>query len=320
MQSVQSQKLPASLKKKTWKKIALKELRRYQLYLLIILPLAYLFVFHYGAMYGLVLSFKNYNPTLGILGSPSVGFKHFERFFKSRDFKMLLSNTISLSLYDLVVTFPMPIILALAINACRSNKYKKIVQMSTYAPYFLSVTVVVSMMNQFFAEKTGVVNTLIFSLTGNRISFLTQPGAFAHFYVWSDVWQHTGYSAIIYIAALSGVDPTLHEAATVDGANKFQKMWHVDLPAILPTITILLILRMGSIMSVGFEKVYLMQNPMNIRKSQIINTYIYQQSIGSQIPNFSYSTAVGMFNSVINFILLLIVNTTANKINDSGLF
>lgn len=320
MQTVQSPQLPTTHKKKNWKKIASRELRRYQLYLLIILPLAYLLIFHYGAMYGLIIAFKNYNPLKGILGSPSVGFKYFEKFFKSRDFGMLLSNTLTLSLYDLLATFPMPILLALAINACRHPRYKKVVQMCTYAPYFLSVTVVVSMLNQFFAEKTGVINTVLFSLTGNRISFLTQPNAFAHLYVWSDVWQQTGYSAIIYIAALAGVDPSLHEAATVDGANKFQRMWHVDLPSILPTITILLILRMGSIMSVGFEKVYLMQNPMNIRKAQIINTYIYQQSIGSQIPNFSYSTAVGLFNSLINFALLLIVNTTANKINDSGLF
>ncbi|MBQ6529133.1 MAG: sugar ABC transporter permease [Clostridia bacterium] len=320
MHSVHVQRLPLSPKKKNWRKIATREIRRYQLYILIILPLVYLLVFHYGAMYGLILSFKNYNPTKGILGSPSVGLKHFVRFFNSRDFGMLLKNTLTLSLYSLSVTFPMPIILALAIHSCRSNRYKKIVQMSTYAPYFLSVTVVVSMMNQFFAEKTGVVNTMIFAMTGTRISFLTRPNAFAHMYVWSDVWQQTGYNAIIYIAALAGVDPTLHEAATVDGANKFQRMWHVDLPSILPTITILLILRMGAIMNVGFEKVYLMQNPMNIRKSQIINTYIYQQSIGSQIPNFSYSTAVGLFNSVINFVLLLIVNTTANRINDSGLF
>lgn len=302
------------------KKEAVCELRRYQLYLLLIIPLAYILIFHYGSMYGLLIAFKNYNASKGILGSEWVGLVHFQRFFRSHNFGQILRNTLTISVYSLAAGFPLPILLAIAINSCKRQKYKKIVQMATYAPYFLSVTVVVSMMNQFFAEKTGVVNMLIEMMGGERISFLTKPSAFLHMYVWSGVWQSTGYSAIIYIAALSGIDPTLHEAAMVDGANKFKRVWHIDLPGILPTATILLILNLGSLMSVGFEKVYLMQNSMNLSKSQIISTYIYQQSIGSSIPNFSYSTAVGMFNSVVNFALLLTVNTIANKVNDGGLF
>lgn len=303
-----------------WKKRLAKETRRYQLYLLIILPLAYLFIFHYGSMYGVLISFKDFNPVKGILGSDWVGFKHFERFFGAYNFGRILKNTLSLSIYSLLAGFPLPILLALCIHSCTRTGFKKTVQMATYAPYFLSVTVVVSMLNQFLAEKTGVVNTILEMVTGERISFLTKAAFFPHLYVWSGVWQTMGYSSIIYIAALAGIDPTLHEAATVDGANKFQRAWHVDLPGILPTATILLILNLGHIMSVGFEKVYLMQNTMNISTSQIISTYIYQQSIGSEIPNFSYSTAVGLFNSAVNFVFLLFFNTLANRINSSGLF
>lgn len=306
--------------KQKWRRRLAKETRRYQLYLLIILPLAYLFIFHYGSMYGVLIAFKDFNPAKGILGSDWVGFKHFERFFGTYNFGRILKNTLTLSVYSLVAGFPIPILLALCIHSCTRTGFKKTVQMATYAPYFLSVTVVVSMLNQFFAEKTGVVNTMMEMLTGERIPFLTKATFFPHLYVWSGVWQSMGYSSIIYIAALAGIDPTLHEAATVDGANKFQRAWHVDLPGILPTATILLILNLGNIMSIGFEKVYLMQNTMNISNSQIISTYIYQQSIGSEIPNFSYSTAVGLFNSAINFVLLVFFNTLANRINSSGLF
>lgn len=303
-----------------WQKRLAYEGRRYQLYLLLLLPLAHLIIFSYGPMYGLLIAFKNYHAGKGILGSEWVGLVHFKRFFSSHNFWQILRNTLALSLYSLAASFPLPILLAIAINSCRRGSYKKVVQMATYAPYFLSVTVVVSMMNQFFAEKTGVVNTLLEQLIGERISFMTKPAAFIHMYVWSGVWQGTGYSSIIYIAALAGIDPTLHEAAMVDGANRFQRVWHIDLPGILPTAMIMLILNLGNIMSVGFEKVYLMQNTMNMSRSQTIATYIYQQSVGSQIPDFSYSTAVGMFNSVVNFAMLLTVNTIANKVNEYGLF
>ena len=301
-------------------KILRKEIQRYQLYLLLVLPIAYLLIFHYWPMYGVLISFKDFNPMLGILNSPGAGFKHFERFFSAYNFSQIITNTLSLSLYTLSVTFPTPIILALAINSCRKQRFKKVVQMGTYMPFFLSVTIVVSMMYQLFSMHTGVINTILDAIIGQRISFLTMPTAFSHLYAWSDVWQSMGFRSIIYIAALAGIDPSLHEAATVDGANKFRRLWHIDLPGILPTIVILLIMEVGRIMSLGFEKVFLMQNPMNISKSQIISTYIYQQSIGAAIPNFSYSAAVGLFNSVINFILLLSANALANKLGDRGLF
>lgn len=294
--------------------------KQYQLYLMLLLPVAYLLIFHYGPMAGLVISFKDYQAGKGIFGSPWVGLKHFTRFFQSHQFLQVVSNTLKLSMYSLLANFPIPILLAIGINSCVGSRYKKVVQMATYAPYFLSVTIVVSMINQFFAEKTGVVNMALSFFTGERVSFLTQSQLFPHFYVWSGVWQNLGFSSIIYIATLAGVDPTLHEAARVDGANKFQRTFHIDLPGILPTATILLILNIGQLMTVGFEKVYLMQNSTNISQSQVISTFIYQQSIGSEIPNFSYSTAVGLFNSLINFTLLLGANKLANKLNDGGLF
>ena len=303
-----------------WKKIIRKQARQYQLYLLLILPLAYLFIFHYWPMYGVTIAFKDFNPMKVITYSPWAGLKHFERFFGAHIFSLILTNTISLSLYTLLASFPMPIILALAINSCGRLRYKKVVQMGTYMPFFLSTAVVVGMIYQLFALHTGVINTILENVIGQRISFLTKPAAFSHLYVWSGVWQSMGFSSIIYIAALAGIDPSLHEAATVDGANRFRRLWHIDLPGILPTIVILLILQIGNIMSVGFEKVFLMQNSMNISRSQIISTYIYQQSIGAQIPNYSYSAAVGLFNSVINFIFLLTANKLANRFGDRGLF
>ena len=306
--------------KTNWRRALRQQRRLYQLYLMILLPLAYLLIFQYGPMMGVTIAFKDFQAGKGIFGSPWAGFKHFERFFASHNFGIILRNTLTLSVYSLFANFPIPILLALGIHSCVRPGYKKTVQMATYAPYFLSVTVVVSMLNQFFAEKTGVVNMLLSLVTGQRISFLTKASMFPHLYVWSGVWQIIGYASIIYIATLAGVDPTLHEAATVDGANKFKRLIHIDLPAIIPTATILLILNIGQLMSVGFEKVYLMQNSANIARSQIISTYIYQQSIGSEIPNFSYSTAVGLFNSLVNFTLLLFGNTLANKINDGGLF
>ena len=310
----------ASSRKTPLGKLLRKEAQRYQLYLLLLLPIAYIIIFHYWPMYGVLISFKDFNAMQGILGSPWAGFKHFERFFGAHNFTQIITNTLSLSLYTLSATFPVPIFLALAINACRRQKFKKVVQMGTYMPFFLSVTIVVSMIYQLFSLHTGVVNTILESITGRRVSFLTIPTAFSHLYAWSDVWQSMGFRSIIYIAALAGIDPSLHEAATVDGANKFRRLWHIDLPGILPTIVILLIMEVGRVMSLGFEKVFLMQNPMNISKSQIISTYIYQQSIGAQIPNFSYSAAVGLFNSVINFILLLSANALANRLGDRGLF
>ena len=307
-------------KRRSLKKIARREIKQYQLYLLLLLPVIYLLIFHYWPMYGVIIAFKDFNPMQGILRSPWVGFRHFDRFFNIHNFWQILSNTINLSLYTLIASFPVPIILALAVNSCYKQKFKKVVQMGTYMPFFLSTAIVVSMMYQLFALHTGVINTIVDSLIGRRISFLTMPASFTHMYVWSGVWQTMGFRSIIYIAALAGIDLSLHEAATVDGANRFRRLWHIDLPGILPTIVILLILEIGSVMNIGFEKVFLMQNTMNISRSQVISTYVYHMSIGAHIPNFSYSAAVGLFNSIINFVFLLSANYLANKFGDRGLF
>jgi putative aldouronate transport system permease protein len=298
-----------------------KELKnRYQLYLLVLIPCAYIFVFRYIPMYGALIAFKKFNLADGILRSPWIGFDNFVRFFKTYNFSQIVRNTITLSLYQLIAGFPVPILLAIAINSCESAFFKKTVQMATYAPYFLSTTVLVGMIQQFFSEKTGLVNTIIELLGGERNSFLTKPELFSSLYVWSGVWQTAGYSAIIYIAALAGIDPTLHEAAIIDGATKFQRIRHIDFPGILPTVTIILLLNVGSIMSVGFEKVFLMQNTMNLSRSEIIDTYIYRVSIGASLPDYSYATAVGLLNSVINFTLLVSANRISKKLSENSLF
>jgi ABC-type polysaccharide transport system permease subunit len=294
--------------------------KRYQLYLLILLPVLYIFVFRYVPMYGAIIAFKKYNIADGILGSPWVGFDNFIKFFHAYDFAQILRNTLGISIYQLAASFPIPILLAIAINSCENKAFKKTVQMATYAPYFLSMAVLVGMVQQFLSEKTGIVNHVLVLLTGQSFSFLTKPELFSTIYVWSGVWQTTGYAAIIYIAALAGIDPALHEAATVDGASKLQRIRHIDFPGILPTVTIVLLLNLGSVMSVGFEKVFLMQNSMNLSASEIIDTYIYRVSIGASLPDYSYATAVGMFNSVINFTLLLFSNKFARKISGNSLF
>ncbi len=293
--------------------------RKYwQLYLCLIPVLAYFIIFHYLPMYGVQIAFRDFNPLDGVMGSTWVGFKHFERFFNSYYFKRLLVNTLVLSLYQLVVTFPIPIILAIMLNELNSNKFRKTMQMVTYAPHFLSVVVVVGMMFNMFSPRTGIVNHLLSALGVEPIFFMSEPGWFRHLYVWSGVWQNTGWSSIIYIAAIAGIDSSLYEAAIVDGASRLKRIWHITLPGLLPTAIILLIMQCGSIMSIGFEKVYLMQNDMNLETSQIISTYVYEA--GLQEAQFSFAAAIDLFNSVINCILLVIVNTISKKVSDTSLF
>lgn len=293
--------------------------RKYwQLYLCLIPVLAYFIIFHYLPMYGVQIAFRDFNPLDGVTGSPWVGFKHFERFFNSYYFKRLIVNTLVLSLYQLVITFPMPIILAIMLNELNSNKFRKTMQMVTYAPHFLSVVVVVGMMFNMFSPRTGIVNHVLSALGVEPIFFMSEPGCFRHLYVWSGVWQNTGWSSIIYIAAIAGIDSSLYEAAIVDGASRLKRIWHITLPGLLPTAIILLIMQCGSIMSIGFEKVYLMQNDMNLETSQIISTYVYEA--GLQEAQFSFAAAIDLFNSVINCILLVIVNTISKKASDTSLF
>jgi len=293
-------------------------IRHWQLYLLITPVLIYFIVFHYFPMYGVQIAFKDFIATKGIGGSPWVGFKHFLRFFDSYFFWRLLKNTLGISLYELAVGFPVPIVLALLINEVRHSGFKRWVQTVTYAPHFLSTVVLVGLVIMFLSSTSGIVNTMIQAFGGEPISFMTKPEWFKTIYVLSGVWQQMGWSSIIYLAALAGIDPGLHEAAKVDGATRLQRIWHINLPGIMPTVVILLILNIGSLMGVGFEKVFLMQNSLNNESSDVISTYVYRSGLlGSQ---YSFAAAVGLFNSVVNFILLLTVNRIAKAVNQASLW
>lgn len=304
--------------RKQSRKILIRRLRRYSpLYLLILPALAYIIIFNYAPMFGIQIAFKNYRTSRGIFGSEWIGLENFIRFLTYPDFWLLIRNTLTLSLYSLA-TFPCSLILALSINEVRKLKFKKTVQMITYMPHFISTVVLVGMLNLFFAQSNGLVNNIIALIGLERMAFLTSPRYFAHLYIWSGVWQNIGWGSIIYVAALSSVSPELIEAARIDGANRMQTILHVNIPTILPTIVILLILSTGNILSVGFEKVYLMQNAVNLSVSQIISTYVYE--VGLISGRFSYSTAIGLFNNVINVIVLLIVNYSANRVSGTSLF
>ncbi|MCG7409018.1 ABC transporter permease subunit [Paenibacillus sp. ACRRX] len=292
--------------------------KNWQLYLLILPVVVYYIVFHYLPMYGIQIAFKDFIANKGIWDSPWVGFKHFERFFNSFYFERLLSNTILISLYTLALSFPIPIILALMLNEVKAEGFKKLVQTITYAPHFLSVVVIVGMLFIFLNPSTGIINHMIVAFGGEPITFMTSPAWFKTLYVLSDVWQTMGWSSIIYLASLSGVDQQLHEAATIDGASKLQRIWHINLPTIAPTIVILLILNLGSVMSVGFEKVFLMQNSLNMSSSDIISTYVYRTGILD--AQYSFSAAVGLFNAVVNFALLILVNYIARRVNETSLW
>jgi putative aldouronate transport system permease protein len=290
----------------------------WQFYLIMLLPVAYIVIFQYIPIGGLVLAFKDFHIREGVFGSPWAGFKYFEQFFKSPIFWTLIKNTLEISLYSLIAGFPLPIFLALALNEIPGVRFKKTVQMVTYMPFFISTVVMVAMIFQILDARTGLVNIMITALGGKGINFMGEPGIFKSIYVWSGVWQCTGYNAIIYIAALSNIDPTLYEAAKVDGASRLKKIIHIDIPGISSTIVILLILSIGNIMGVGFEKVFLMQNNLNLSTSEIISTYVYK--IGLIDAQYSFSTAVGLFNSVINFILIVTVNQFSKKVGETSLW
>ena len=294
---------------------------RWQIYLLLVLPLAFIIIFAYIPMGGIVIAFKQYNFRQGIFGSPWVGLAHFTRFIESRRFTQVIGNTVILSLYGLLVSFPMPIIFALFLNALPMDKYKKIIQTITYIPHFFSTVIMVGLVFQLLNNRMGLWGSLAMILTGERpVDLLAVGRNFRHIYIWSGIWQSTGFGSILYFAALSRVDPELHEAALVDGATRFQRVLHVDIPTILPTASILLILNVGGIMSIGFEKAYLMQNALNIAYSEVISTYVYRIGLASGISNFSYGAAIGLFNSVINFMLLILANWGSKKLSGSGIF
>ena len=292
-------------------------LASWQLYALILPAVVFAILFHYMPMYGIIIAFKDFRASKGIWASAWVGFKHFKRFFNYPDFWKIIINTARISLYSFL-TFPLPVVLALMINELRSTRYKKFSQMVTYAPHFISTVVVCQMINIFFGRANGLVNNVAEMLGRNRVAYLEVARYFPSIYVWSDVWQNLGWDAIIYIATLASVSPDLVEAALIDGAQKRHIIWHVNLPTIRPTIVIMLILRCGSLLNVGFEKTYLLQNALNMDYSQVISTYTYE--IGLLSAQFSYSAAIGLFNTVINVVLLLIVNAVAKRLADISLW
>ena len=282
-------------------------------YVLIALPLIYLLVFKYYPMLGVQIAFKKYKVKAGIWGSPWIGLKYFQDFFGSPMAVRIIANTFLLSLYYLIASFPFPIILAVCLNECRSAKFRKFTQMVTYMPYFISTVVLVSMILQFTDISSGLVNQIIKALGGSSINFMGIVGYFRSMYVWTGVWQTMGYSAIVYLAALTGVPTELYEAARVDGASKLRRIFAIDLPYIAPTIITLFILNTGSILSIGFEKIYLMQSNVNLSVSEVISTHVYKMGVLNF--NYSYSTAVGLFNSVVNMVMLIVVNTISNRVS-----
>lgn len=289
----------------------------WQLYVLILPAIVYIFLFCYQPMYGVQIAFKDFRINKGILGSPWVGLKHFIRFVQYPDFWSIMRNTAVISLYSFV-TFPISIIFALLLNEIANERYKKTVQMVTYMPHFISMVVICQMIEIFLGRTNGFVNNLLEVLGRERIPFLESGKYFASVYVWSDVWQEMGWGAIIYIAALASVPPELIEAARIDGANRMQIIWHVNIPTIMPTVIIMLILRCGGILAVGFEKTYLLQNALNIDASQVISTYTYK--IGLLNAEYSYSSAVGLFNTVINVGFLVIVNLIAKRVSEISIW
>ena len=293
--------------------------RHWELYAMLILPVVFIIIFNYIPMGGTIIAFKDFKIRKGIFGSPWAdmnGMANFVRFFSSYNFFPTLRNTLVLSIYSLLVNIPTAVILALSLNYTRNIKFKKTVQMMSYFPYFISTIVIASMINMLFNTRTGVLGRIYFSLTQSNI--LADPNAFAHLYVWSGVWQGVDFGAIIYLAALSSVDPQLHEAATIDGANVLQRIWHIDLPTIAPMVTIMLILNMGSILGVGYEKVLAMQNQNNLSMSEVISTYSYKVSLAASMPDFAYGTAIGLFQSLVGLVLVMTSNKVANKLTGNG--
>ena len=293
-------------------------IRDRQLYLLLLPAVLYILLFHYWPMYGVQIAFKDFRANLGIWGSEWVGLKHFLRFFRSPNFWRLLRNTVGLSAYSLVAGFPVPIILAIALNEVRSMAFKRIVQTTIYAPHFISTVVMCGMVVIFLNRERGIINHMVALLGGQRLAYMTRPGWFPTVYVLSGIWQNAGWGTVIYFAALSSIDPQIVEAAMIDGANRLQKIWYIDLPSLAPTITILLILNLGGLLSVGFEKVLLLQNDLNMQTADVIATYVYR--IGLLGFQFSYSSAIGLFNSLINFILLLSANSLARRTGETSLW
>lgn len=305
----------ASGKRREWK----RNLRfNWTLYLLALPAILYILVFCYAPMYGLQIAFRDYSFAGGFTGSPFAGMKWVNMFLSSPKFGLVMRNTLVLSLYSLAAGFPVPILLALMLNCMTSLRLKRAVQTITYMPHFISVIVLVGMMSAFLSPTSGFVNTIITALGGKARYFFGEAGLFRPLYVWSGVWQEAGWGAIIYIAALTQASPELHEAATIDGASRLKRVWHIDIPCILPAMVILLILRCGSILNLSFDKTFAMQNALNINVSEVLSTYNYK--VGIKEMRYSYSSAIGLFGNVVNFVLLTVVNFTSRRLSGTSLW
>ena len=297
-----------------------REWQKYrELYLLFLVPLTILIIFKYIPMYGAQIAFRNYKPTKGIAGSEWVGFKNFIKFFTSPYFKTTIVNTLTINVYSLL-TFPLSVVFALILRYVPLKRFGKSVQMVSYAPHFISTVVVCGLLTLFLNARIGMINKVIGLFGGTAQNWMGKTGAFKHIYVWSDVWQHLGFNSVIFISALAGVPSEQHEAAVVDGASLLQRIFHVDIPFIMPTFIILFILRVGSLLNIGYENVLMLQNDLNRGASEIISTYTYKIALQSQVPQYSYAAAIGLFTSIINLILLLSVNKITRKMNDNSLW
>ena len=294
-----------------------KIVRHKYIYLMLLPVVLYYAIFHYTPMYGMIIAFKNYSFGRGILGSPWVGFENFQMYFKSYYFFRLINNTLTINVMNILIGFPFPIIFALLLNELRKEKFKKAVQTLTYLPHFISLTVLCGIILDFFATG-GVINDLIEAVGGNRISFFTIKEYFKPIYIGTDIWQGFGWGSIIYLAALAGIDPTLYEAAIIDGAGRFKQAIHVTIPGILPTVIIMFILKFGHMMSLGSQKILLLYNPAIYETSDVISTFVYRQ--GLQGAQYSYSTAVDLVSAVINVILLLSINAFSRKVSETSLW
>lgn len=306
-------------RKPTWKKVV----QSWQLYLFLLIPLIYLIIFCYWPMLGAQIAFRKYKIRLGIWDSPWVGFLQFSKFFESYYFSQILFNTLRLSLYSIVVGFPLPIIFALQLNAMRSARSRKVAQTITYMPHFISVVTLVGMIYQILNPRFGIFAQLIRLMFGQAASvpnLMLSASAFPHIYVISGIWQDLGWNTVIYTAALAGVDPTLHEAATIDGASRIKRIIHVDFPSILPTISIMLILRFGQVMNIGFDKTYLLQTDINMVTSEVISTYVYKIAFAGNAMDYSYATAIGLFNSFVGLVMLSLMNLLSRRISSNSLW
>jgi len=306
--------------KETWKVKKVLIRRNWQLYILFAIPLLWFFIFRYWPMFGIQIAFKDFMMGDTILSAKWIGFANFQRFFRHYYFKELIRNTLSITLYQLLAGFPIPIIFALALNTTHRVVMKKTVQYITYMPYFISTVVMVGIMMQLMNPRIGIINKTIMFFGGSRIDFMAEANMFSSVYVWSHIWQYFGWNSIIYLAALSGISPELHESAMIDGASRLKRIMYVDIPGILPTIIVLLIINCGQIMSIGFEKIFLMQNNLNLSRSEVISTYVYKVGLRSMPPEFSYGTAIDLFNSIINLFLIITVNKLAQKFSETSLW